>query len=183
MVDTARMDSVNNEQDFRAVRHAAQQAAGKSQQGTIPFERNSIGVSGDSDEPEISKDNTQVSLRVSVRGLLFSLIDEAPAEVALVTLKNLNFIASWDTKRKLDATAFLTLAAVQVDNMVPNAPYPVAVTRSDNSVGDNQNDHIAPVVVVGLSFAPRHSTGTMVRNLEDERYGTQQNLTCCFLSV
>lgn len=120
-----------------------------------------------SDQPK----NLIVSFRAAFSGLVVSLVDSAPSEIAVVTLKNMNAIARWDTLRNTDSTIYITVTGLQVDNMVPNAPFPVAVCPFErqrappNSEGMKANDGeeaVPPLLVVGLSFAPRHKSGIVV---------------------
>jgi hypothetical protein len=115
----------------------------------------------------------QISLRVALQGFFISLVDSAPSEIAVLTLKNVNAIATWNVKRTADATVFITVTDLQVDNMIPNAPFPVAISpnrKGTSTLADEaergaktSETDMAPVLVVGLSFAPRHKTGTVVR--------------------
>ena len=112
----------------------------------------------------------QISLRISFRGFVLSFVDSAPSEIAVVTLRNMNAIASWNSRRTTDATVFVTVTDLQVDNMIPNAPFPVAVStegrdeiRAPGKEPESAvQEDISPVLVIGLSFAPRHKTGTVV---------------------
>lgn len=117
----------------------------------------------------------QISLRVSLRGLVVSLVDSAPSEIAVLTLKNVNAIASWNIYRTTNAAVIITVTDLQVDNMISNAPYPVAVSPirelnntnqgrecSKERVTDESGAPVPPVLVIGLSFAPKHKTGTVV---------------------
>ncbi|KAL7566351.1 hypothetical protein ACA910_013669 [Epithemia clementina (nom. ined.)] len=109
-----------------------------------------------------------ISLRISFSGFIFSLVDSSPNEIAVVTLKNLNALASWNTKRTFDSTVYLTVAHFQVDNMLPNSPYPVAI-GPEEQIGEGQEETdggnstgSAPLLVVGLSFGPRHKSGIAI---------------------
>lgn len=115
--------------------------------------------------------NLIVNFRASFSGLVVSLVDSAPSEIALITLKNMNAIARWDTLRDTDSTIYITVTGLQVDNMVPNAPFPVAVCPFENQRSTPNNDETnlndgdaaePPLLVVGLSFAPRHKSGIVV---------------------
>ena len=68
----------------------------------------------------------QISLRVSLRGLVVSFVDTAPSEIAVLTLKNLNAIASWNIHRTTNAAVIITITDLQVDNMISNAPFRAA---------------------------------------------------------
>jgi hypothetical protein len=111
-------------------------------------------------------DNLIVSIRAAFSCLIVSFVDASPSEIALATMKNMNAIATWDINRTTDATIYITVTSVQVDNMVPNAPFPVAVcpfepSRSPNSQASLTVD-VAPLLVVGLSFAPKHKSRILV---------------------
>jgi hypothetical protein len=110
-----------------------------------------------------------ISFRAAFSGLLVSFVDSAPSEIAVATFKNMNAIATWDMLRATDSTIYITVTSVQVDNMVPNAPFPVAICPFDqprndgNDAAGTPNDS-PPLLVIGLSFAPRHKSGIVVRN-------------------
>lgn len=112
----------------------------------------------------------QISLRGAIRGVVMSLVDSAPSEIAVLTLKNVNAIASWNIQRTTDATVFITVTSIQVDNMIPNSPFPVAVCVDEKEMSPAQKsdgfssskEETPPAVVLGLSFAPKHKTGIVV---------------------
>jgi len=109
-----------------------------------------------------------ISFRLAFSGLLISMVDSGPSEIALVTLKNINALATWNLLRTTDSTIYFTVADLQVDNMLPNAPYPIAVSPEEEAREPNNIDTGAvadgapPLLVVGLSFAPRHKSGIVV---------------------
>jgi hypothetical protein len=112
-------------------------------------------------------DNLIVSIRAAFSCLIVSFVDASPSEIALATMKNMNAIATWDINRTTDATIYVTVTSVQVDNMVPNAPFPVAVcpfepSRSPNSQASLTAVDAAPLLVVGLSLAPKHKSRILV---------------------
>jgi hypothetical protein len=116
-----------------------------------------------------SSRNLLISLRAAFSGLMVSFVDSAPSEIAVATFKNMNAIATWDMLRATYSTVYITVTSVQVDNMVPNARFPVAVCPFDQP-RNSGNDAIGtpvespPLLVIGLSFAPRHKSGIVVRN-------------------
>lgn len=125
---------------------------------------------GPSERENSEANDFQISLRLSLRGVVISLVDASPNEIAVITMKNINSISSWNLHRTNDATVFITVADVQVDNMIPNAPFPVAIC-SDKKVSQsedvlNSDSDLAPMLVLGLSLAPRHLSGTVVSNPE-----------------
>lgn len=106
-----------------------------------------------------------ISFSASFVGLLASIIDSSPAEVAVISLKNINSIASWNAARTTDSTLFITVTSLQVDNMLPNAPFPVALCpdeKVDLMIEQGKDASSAPLLVVGLSFAPKHKSGIVV---------------------
>lgn len=109
-----------------------------------------------------------VSFRLAFSGFVVSLVDSAPSEIALVTLRNINALATWDYRRTTDSTIYITISDLQVDNFVPNAPYTVAVSPDEKTRKamlenkEDERDTMPPLLVVGLSFAPKHKSGIMV---------------------
>jgi hypothetical protein len=71
----------------------------------------------------------------------------------------------------VDANVFITISDLQIDNMVPNSPFPVALAKNeafesreyDRDGNGLSTDANAPMLVVGLCFAPKHSSGILVR--------------------
>lgn len=106
-----------------------------------------------------------ISFRAAFSSLLVSFVDSAPSEIAVATLKNMNAIATWDTHGATDSTVYITVTSVQVDNMVPNSPFPVAICPFDQPRNDATGalEDTPPLLVMGLSFAPRHKSGIVVR--------------------
>lgn len=111
-----------------------------------------------------------VSIRAAFSALIISLVDSAPSEIAVISVKNMNAIATWDMMRMTDSTIYITVTGLQVDNHVPNSPFPVAVypfeqmrtsIRADSSA---LSENSPPLLVIGLSFAPRHKSGIVVSN-------------------
>lgn len=120
-----------------------------------------------SDSHRISKRDLIVSFRAAFQGFVVSLIDSAPSEISVVSLENVNALATWNKLQTADSTAYLTVTGLQVDNMVPNAPFPVAVfpleskrtAQSGDDAFDSSNQSTAPLLVIGVAFAPKHSSG------------------------
>jgi hypothetical protein len=109
------------------------------------------------------KRNLSISFRASFCCLRASLIDSSPAELLVLTMENLNAIATWDSLRLSDSTAYITLADLQVDNMVPDAPFPVAISRLTSQSSKDIVSPKSPLLVVGVSIAPSDSSGIVVR--------------------
>ena len=115
--------------------------------------------------------NLIISFRAAFSGLTVSFVDSAPSEIAVATFSNINALATWDTLRASDSTIYVTVTSLQVDNMVPNSPFPVAVCPFDvpHHGGRNEDTTISdadsPLLVVGLSFAPKHKSGILVSTL------------------
>jgi hypothetical protein len=116
-----------------------------------------------------SRQDMIVSFRGAFRGFIISLVDSAPSEICVISLNNINAIASWDFLRSAGSTMYVTVSSLQVDNMVPNAPFPVAVAPTDLArealrivqEGDDCAASSAPLLVIGVSAAPKHSTGVL----------------------
>lgn len=132
--------------------------------------RERIGITKVNEEV-VGLDNSKelvVSFRAAFSAFIVSLVDSAPSEIAVATFKNMNAIATWGMQRATDSTIYITVTSVQVDNMVPNAPFPVAVCpfdqpRNIGTEADGTPEDSAPLLVIGLSFAPRHKSGIVVR--------------------
>lgn len=165
---------------------AAEDAVAKLERGNLPVEEDTIQraifelsqtPSTDTTSPEstvASERDLIISIRVALQGLFVSIVDSSPSEICLASLKNVNILASWNTLRTTASTVYLTVASLQVDNMLPNAPFSVAVCPSDlrgedsstpvasSIAGPFDSDGAAPLLVVGVSFAPRHKSGIVV---------------------
>ncbi len=119
---------------------------------------------------DLAQEDTVFSFRASFCGFSCSLIDRTPSEIALVTLKDVSVSASWNKKRTTDGTALITVGWLQVDNYVPSAPFPVAVCPAEekivergSEVGfDSDDEKSSPLLIVGLSIAPKHKSGILV---------------------
>ena len=114
--------------------------------------------------PKASQETTDVifSVQSSFSGFLFSLVDAAPSEIAVISLKGLNIAAKWDGKQKADASVLISVDWLQVDNHMPGAPFPVAICPDDREKDDsNEPIEATPLLLVGLTFAPKHKTGIL----------------------
>lgn len=79
------------------------------------------------DEPQPELRNGQdivLSIRAEFSGFVVSLIDSSPSEIAVASMKNVNALARWNALRTSDASAIVSVGWLQVDNHVPNAPFP-----------------------------------------------------------
>lgn len=102
------------------------------------------------------------SCQLRFNGFLFSLVDSAPSEIAVVSIKGLHAVAKWNMMRTGDATALISIAWIQVDNHVPNAPYPVAVCPDQFDKGDTPDKPTkTPLLMMNLKFAPKHQSGVL----------------------
>lgn len=103
------------------------------------------------------------SFRVEFSGFIFSLVDSAPSEIALASLRNVNALARWNNLRTTDATLLLSIGWLQVDNHIPSAPFKVAV-RPDISKqqDDERGPESSPLLVVAVAFAPEHKSKIVV---------------------
>jgi len=104
-----------------------------------------------------------MSIRLSFSGLMISFIDSCPSEIAVLSLKNINALATFDLRRQIDSTLYITVSELQLDNMLPNAPYPVAICQDETKRSDDESDEgIPPLLVIGVNLAPRHRSGIIV---------------------
>lgn len=122
------------------------------------------------------QDDTVYSFRASFCGFSCSLIDAAPSEIALATLKDVDVFAKWNKNRTTDASVLISVGSLQVDNFVPSAPFPVAVcphdarsehemAKDDESQRKEESSHAkkpSPLLLIGLVFAPEHKSGILV---------------------
>jgi hypothetical protein len=116
------------------------------------------------------------SIRLSFSGILFSIMDSSPSEICTVCVKQVAAMARWDHQRTTDASFLMSIGWLQVDNHIPSAPFPVAFcparSAKDEAVGEwskktpedcNEATHGPPLLFVGIEFAPKHSSGIVVR--------------------
>ena len=186
----SRVSPETRRQDFgEEIRSGAIRALGDMDSDRVPFEgdakRKALfggfstqeiaaeGATVDSASNSAFKKADQIfSFRAAFSGFICSLVDSAPSEIAVVSLKNFNALARWNALRTTDASVILSVGWLQVDNHVPSAPFPVAVrpdSRSrdlsreeDSSTSADQDGLGSPLLVVGLSFAPKHQSGIVV---------------------
>lgn len=114
------------------------------------------------------------TFRAAFSGFIFSIVDSVPSEIAVISLKNFNVLARWNAMRTTDASVIVSVGWLQVDNHVPNAPFPVALRPDDRMKEDGTSagtqtiepgeNASSPLLVVGLAFAPRHTSGIVVRH-------------------
>lgn len=105
------------------------------------------------------------SVAASFSGFVFSLIDDVPTEIALISLRKVQVMAEWSLNRSTEATAVLSIGWVQIDNHCPNAPFPIALCpdgRTYDVDNDEQENKSPPFLSVGIVFAPCHKSGIMV---------------------
>ena len=129
----------------------------------IEDSKNDVQLSQECSEPKGAPDLI-ISVRIAFTSLITSLIDASPSEICVLSFKNINAFANWRTSQTSDSAFFITVTDLQVDNMLPNAAFPVAVCRDDEArvVGDISSAESPPLLVIGLSFAPRHKSGIVV---------------------
>jgi len=112
--------------------------------------------------------NLSISFRAALSGIRVSFIDATPSEVFLASLVNVNAIGSYDALHRTESTFYLTVSELQIDNMIPNAPFLVAVSRAESSRSSERvqaEDSKPPLLVIGLSLAPKHESGVVVSEL------------------
>lgn len=54
-----------------------------------------------------------VSFRAAFQGFIVSAIDNSPSEICVVSLRNLNVLASWNTLRTTASTMYFTVTSLQ----------------------------------------------------------------------
>jgi hypothetical protein len=152
--------------------HQKHLISSENEAGAYPLDQDSNKLIDYNDLSSITADNRHegmplvVTARVALKCITTSLIDASPSELCLVSLKNVNAFSNWSTDECSDSTFFITVADLQVDNMLPNAAFPVAVCRDEEIRLEEERynlDSLPPLLVMGLSFAPRHKSGIMVR--------------------
>lgn len=111
------------------------------------------------------------SFRALFKGFTLSIVDQVPSEIAVVSLRDVVASAKWNEQRTTDALAVVSVGWLQIDNHCPNAPYPVALYPDDRGqdadreaatsdyADGNQSGCRQPFLNIGLTFAPRHSSG------------------------
>jgi hypothetical protein len=111
--------------------------------------------------------DTIYSIRVEFKGFLFSMVDSAPSEIAVATLRNFNALARWNEQRTDEASLILSIGWLQVDNHVPSAPFKVAIRpdtsrqRLPDDDGDSDSDSekdSSPLLMVAVAIAPKHKS-------------------------
>jgi len=106
------------------------------------------------------------SIRASLSGFVFSLIDDAPTEIALISLRKVQAMAKWNRLRSTEATIVLSVGWMQIDNHCPNAPFPIFLCpdghqnrNMDGNMDEKGKEN--PFLSIGLVFTPRHKSGIM----------------------
>jgi hypothetical protein len=59
-----------------------------------------------------------VSFRAAFQGIIISAIDNAPSEICVVSARNLNVLASWNTQRTTTSTIYFTVTSIQGESSV-----------------------------------------------------------------
>lgn len=118
----------------------------------------------------------QISLRVSFSGFLISLVDSSPSEICVIAANTVDVLAKWNQLRTSDASLLFSVGMFQVDNHIPSAPFPVAISPDGNQIEDknsrtpDSNERATPgasiktgaappLLFVGIEFAPKHTSG------------------------
>lgn len=111
------------------------------------------------------------SFRAALTGFTCSFVDSAPSEIALVSLKNVNALARWNANRTADGSVIISVGWLQIDNHVPSAPFPVAVSPDEENLGQEEGERgeevtkktgvSSPLLLVGITFAPVHKSGIL----------------------
>lgn len=110
--------------------------------------------------------NCVYSLSAFFSGFVVSFIDTVPSEIAVISLKKVDFMARWDEKRLSEAEAAISIEWLQIDNQCPSAPFPVAFSPlvNDNEDYDEKKQE-EPFLTIGIAIAPRHKSNIVVRTL------------------
>jgi len=134
----------------------------RSDAANTSYDPNSETNEGTSDE--------RYSFRALFKGFTLSVVDQVPSEIAVISLRDVIASAKWNEQRTTDALAVVSVGWLQIDNHCPNAQYPVALypyhrdqdaeseIASDRADG-SQLGRRHPFLNIGLTFAPRHSSG------------------------
>ena len=73
------------------------------------------------------EEDEEMSVRVLLRGVIVSLVDAAPSEVATACVRDINVLVQWDKLGTNESALVMTLGYIQLDNHCPGSPYPVAL--------------------------------------------------------
>jgi hypothetical protein len=145
-----------------------------SYESTADFFETEDGISSDNhsslsefgDLAENSSPDQFFSVRASLAGFLFSVVDSVPSEIAVVSFRSVDVLAKWNSLRTADISVVLTIGGLQVDNHCPAAPFPVALCPADSSESsgaseknvpsDTQQDMSKiPLISIVMNVAPR----------------------------
>lgn len=120
-------------------------------------------IDGDADHTDGGASDKVFSFRAEFSGFIFSLVDSAPSEIALASLRNVNALARWNNLRSTDATLLLSIGWLQIDNHMPSAPFKVAVRPDEpKQQEDERGPESSPLLVVAVAFAPEHKSKIVV---------------------
>ena len=137
------------------------------------FTRSGLSSTGSHTSPNIDHEMGQIfSFHTSFRSIILSLVDSSPSEIAVMSFKNVSALAKWDSLGTKTASGLVSIGWLQIDNHVPSAPFPVAVcpdfAHQNPSEPDKEaklTEETAPLLMIGLNFAPKHKSGILVCNL------------------
>jgi hypothetical protein len=111
-----------------------------------------------------------ISFETSLTGILLSIVDSVPSEIAVLSAKNIHIAAKWTSDLTTDSTAVITVGSAQIDNCCPNSPFPVSLHPIDRSKVDDDNfeetsvgDELTPFLSLGVIFAPKTDSVIKVR--------------------
>ena len=112
-----------------------------------------------------------IQLELKCSGIIFSIIDSSPSEIAVLSLHDLQVGASWNSSGTEYAKTRVVVGWSQLDNHCPGSSYPVAlrpkVKPNDHATSKDNIDHDAkkaftadkPFLEVLINIAPAHRTG------------------------
>jgi len=113
----------------------------------------------------------EIQLELKCSGIIFSIIDSSPSEIAVLSLHDLQVGASWNSSGTKYAKTRVIVGYCQLDNHCPGSSYPVAlrpkVKPTDHATSKDDIDQDVkkaltankPFLEVVVDIAPAHRTG------------------------
>jgi hypothetical protein len=174
--------AAGNQRDYtKDIAEAGMTALGKLKAGQLPTEDDAKreALFGDLEKQQQAKTDQSAiaptsedapmdqvySFRAAFSGFIFSLVDSAPSEIAVASLRNFNVLARWNAIRSNEASLILSVGWLQVDNHIPSAPFKVAVRPDQSRRADDEEEtesSRSPLLMVAIAFAPKHKSGIVV---------------------
>ncbi|KAL7555190.1 hypothetical protein ACHAWF_018839 [Thalassiosira exigua] len=134
----------------------------------------------------------EFSFELSCSGVIISIIDSSPTELAALSLHDVRVGASWNSLGNGYARSRMSVGWLQLDNHCPNSVYPVAIRpilRTDASwedKGDGNSDKKPftvdqPFAQAKIDFAPRHRSGIQSLTVGAAMHDTEIFLDLAFI--